>query len=1332
MRRFAFVLAIVLCVAFTCPNVALGQVSSTGTLIGTVADATGAVIAGAQVDVVDDATGAVVKTNTGPDGSFRVASLRPGNYVVTVKMDGFKTGQFRSVKIVVGQIYDLQAKLEVGEVQSTVVIEAGAEVLETASTSIGTTITGKAINTLPLSSRDALDLAILMPGASTTGRARQTSFMGLPKGAINITYDGINAQDNILKSSDGFFTIIRPRIDTVEEFSITTAGQGAGQSTEGAVQINFETTRGGNQYHGGAWWYHRNDFFNSNYYFSNLAGTPRQRQRLNQFGGKVGGPIIKDKAFFFVAMDNYRNPSSQVRTRTILAPAANSGLFEYRTSTPRTPTATQAQWTTCTASSPRGSGGSGPTCTVNLFALAAANGRTLVADPFMASVISAVAGARTAAGVSLLPVPDAHIDSIQFNNAGDATRRFPDVRLDYNPASKHQISFIYHYNYFTSTPDFLNGRDLTYPVAPFNDNFGSQVSNRNQWTASWRYNIAANISNEVRGGLQTAPVSFFPDLNAGIYPTAQTNAGSIIIRPSIPTMTQPFQALTPSSRNTAIAQLIETFSWTKGKHSFTFGATFSELRLKTNNSRASHTATIGLATSNPIRGALFQTGFFPGISSTQLGNARNLYAIVSGMVSAYSGTVSAEAASRQYVSGADAKRRVNQSEFGFYGQDQWRILPTLTFNYGLRWEYQGSPRDPDNLLYRVAGQTAFGISGNGNFFAPGTLSGSYPLYELNGNSPWYPRDMNNWAPNIGLAWTPSMDNKLYNMIFGGPGKTVFRTSYSVTYTREGLNNFNSIAQSNPGFNASIFANSVNQGFTCPATFTSAGTFPGGCLTISNLTQGGVLQSLTTNPSAFPDANSFNILPFSGQSVNVFDQDLAVPLVHNWSVGIQREINPNLVVELRYVGNHGQGLWRQDDLNEVNIFENGFLQEFLNAQNNLNIFRNANPLCGQTGQPACSFANNGLPGQLPLPIMTAAFAGFGASSGFASGGFISNLDDGLAGAFANTLAFDQDYSCNLFGTQAWDGPFAAGTVCAGGPLVGPYPINFFVPNPHSDSGAFRFFNGTHTTYNALQIEARHRPTKGLQFNANYTWSKSLTNYYADSSASFSGFDTLRNLKRNKGISPWDLRHQFKMQLIYELPFGSGKRWNSSNGVVNQIVGGWEISAIQRWQSGRVMLLNGGLGGTVNQNDSGVELVGITAQDLQSMLKIRKTSTGDVFYFPASLIGSNGQANSAFIRPCRTPGAFCQRPFLYGPMFYRADISIIKNIKIWEKVRLEYRAEFLNAFNNINFFYPGSETTSTPITSATSGTFGKVTNAYRDVSTTDDNGGRIIQMVLRIHF
>jgi hypothetical protein len=280
-----------------------------------------------------------------------------------------------------------------------------------------------------------------------------------------------------------------------------------------------------------------------------------------------------------------------------------------------------------------------------------------------------------------------------------------------------------------------------------------------------------------------------------------------------------------------------------------------------------------------------------------------------------------------------------------------------------------------------------------------------------------------------------------------------------------------------------------------------------------------------------------------------------------------------------------------------------------------------------------------------------------------------------------------------------------------------------------------YNGSHSTYNAVQLELRRRMAKGLQFNVNYTWSHSITNLFADSSINNLNFSTLRDPNRDKGPSPFDLRHQYKMMAIWEMPFGPGRRWNSSNSVVNRIIEGWELSTITRWQTGRVFSVTGGAGGTVNAADGGVELVGLNAEQLQGMLEVRKTPTGQVFYFPASLI--NGTvANNAFLRPCSTAGAWCQRLFLYGPQFFRSDINITKRTRITETANVEFRAEFLNAFNNPNFFFGGTSglnVVGTTSLTATQGVgFGRIISAYQDISTTDDPGGRIIQLVLRINF
>jgi hypothetical protein len=178
----------------------------TGKLTGTVMDQQSAAIVGASVEVKDNATGKIYTTAAGADGQFQVADLPPGNYTVTVTEQGFKKGVFSDIKITVDKSYDLAAKLEVGEVVDTITVEGGgAQVIETQNTSVSNVVSGKAITNLPFNSRSAVLLGVLDPGAQTVGGSRNSTFEGLPKGSINITFDGINVQDNLLKSNDGFF-----------------------------------------------------------------------------------------------------------------------------------------------------------------------------------------------------------------------------------------------------------------------------------------------------------------------------------------------------------------------------------------------------------------------------------------------------------------------------------------------------------------------------------------------------------------------------------------------------------------------------------------------------------------------------------------------------------------------------------------------------------------------------------------------------------------------------------------------------------------------------------------------------------------------------------------------------------------------------------------------------------------------------------------------------------------------------------------------------------------------------------------------------------------------
>src|SRR5215203_36031 len=330
-----------------CALPALGQSTSTGSLSGTVTDPKGAVVAGATVTVKNAGTGQEFSTQTNNDGAYNIPTLASGVYTATIAAAGFKQAAVTDIKIDVGKASTINVGLEIGSANETVTVVGGGELLQTQSATIGTTLTGRQISDLPTASRDALDLVLAMPGTATPGRPRTSSVNGLPKGALNITLDGINVQDNLLKSSDGFFTYIRPRTDSISEVTVSTSTPGAESSAEGAVQIKFVTQGGSNQYHGGLYWYHRNPALNANYWFNNrdLAAdpvthkAPQQRILLNQPGGKIGGPITipglfsgKDRAFFFVNYEEFRLPEkSSPRTRTILNPLAQQGIHRFTT-----------------------------------------------------------------------------------------------------------------------------------------------------------------------------------------------------------------------------------------------------------------------------------------------------------------------------------------------------------------------------------------------------------------------------------------------------------------------------------------------------------------------------------------------------------------------------------------------------------------------------------------------------------------------------------------------------------------------------------------------------------------------------------------------------------------------------------------------------------------------------------------------------------------------------------------------------------------------------------------------------------------------------------------
>jgi hypothetical protein len=285
---------------------AYAQGATTQTLSGSVVDASGAVIPGADVTAKHTGTGVSFNAVSNGEGLFSLPSLPVGTYNVTVTLQGFKTVIIQDVALSSAAPANVKATMEVGGVAEQVTVASTSEIVQTQSSTVAQTINTNQISKLPLTSRSAMDFVNFLPGVTTANGNRQAVINGLPRGTINITLDGVNVQDNTLRTTDGFFAIVSPRLDAIEEVTVSTAAQGAGDAGQGAVQVKFVTKSGTNNFTGSGYYYQRRDEYNANTWFNNRNGVAKANLKQDQGGFAVGGPIVvpglfdgHNKAFFF-------------------------------------------------------------------------------------------------------------------------------------------------------------------------------------------------------------------------------------------------------------------------------------------------------------------------------------------------------------------------------------------------------------------------------------------------------------------------------------------------------------------------------------------------------------------------------------------------------------------------------------------------------------------------------------------------------------------------------------------------------------------------------------------------------------------------------------------------------------------------------------------------------------------------------------------------------------------------------------------------------------------------------------------------------------------------
>lgn len=1352
MKKIVNVPLLVVLIVFSLLSV---KAQTTGSIAGTVVDQNGAVVPNATVNVKGEG-GQEFTVSTTENGTYRIPAVQNGLYTLTITTTaGFKKFVVTNVKVDVGLPTTVDAALEVGAQEQVVEVTSGGEVLQTETAAITRNITGREIIEKPIASRDALDLVLLTPGANSVGRPRATSINGLPQGALSITVDGVDVQDNLLRSSDGFFTYVRPRVDAIEEVTISTANPGAESGGDGAVQIKFVTKRGTNDYRGGVFAQHRNTTLNANYFFLNRdAGggrdengkALRQKIILNQYGGHLGGPIPfphfgeggpffhsgKDKAFFFVNYEQFRQPESNTRTRTVLTSAAQAGTFSYLNS-------------------------AGVLTTQNLYTIAAnGNCGTVTApvacistpDPTVAAILSRI---RTAIGKtgSLTPISNNfNRQSYNFTPTGGQKRKFLALRFDVNLNKSNSIEFVTNRQKFLPSKDFLNSQDEIFPGFPSY----SQTSDRNSYAAALRTTITKNLINEARYTVSTGLSVFSPEISAADF----AYSGGYLVDITGSGASSPYSRNSYSQRNTPTYDFTDSMTYLAGSHNINFGGQYKIIRSESlAYNRIAPTISLGADVTDTGLQNLFNATTLPGSTTAQQADARAIYATLIGRVTGFTSTAYLNADGTYQVNGP-IEQISKQKTYGLFAQDNWKIRPNLTVNYGLRWQPQG----PfivltDNYAQISSFEDVYGLSGVGNLFKPGTLTGRVPtVVGLKAGESAYKEDRNNFAPSIGVVYSPEFEGKgILRSILGESGRSVFRGGYSLAFVREGFSILGSILAANPGGNL-------------PVSRTIA---------LGNLTVGSNLRDVNNpnlTPAPFSATPAYPITLSTATSANAFDPNLKTGSIHSFSFGYQREIDKNTVIEIRYVGNRGVDLFRQHNINEQNTIENGFANEFNLAQSNLyaneaafaagNVTRRACPgfVVAATNVCQTSATNTTLVARVPT------FAYFGANTG------TSPLPLNLAyinsaatyapndpARYTSTLFFNATLVAQLSRNAPSVIPFANNiensAARRANALANGLPSNFFYVNPTTaTAGAFIVDNSAKTWYDSGVIEVRRRLSYGLRFAASYVWAKAQTDSFQSNQDLFSNFTHRENgLELAKNVAPFDIRHAFKFDATYDLPFGKGTTFfSNADGFVNALVGGFTILPTIRWQSGSPVSFGN------------VQLIGMTKQELQKEIKVRKNSIQNginvVTYLPDDIIlntqrafdinvtGANGYGSTfggaptgRFIAPAGYNN--CQQKYagecgfnnlvLYGPSFFKFDVTVAKKIKFDEKRNVELRATFLDALNHPNFRI-GGWATNVATATVGGGTFGQLANgtAYQDLSTTNDPGGRLIDLMFRFNF
>jgi len=1113
LRRQSLISSTVLVITFLLlPNIAFGQ-AGTSTVTGIVSDPNGNVVAGASVTLTNPGTNTSRSTTTNDVGKYSFEFVQPGDYRVEVEAKGFKKSVLNDVHALVAQSSSADVKLELGQLTETITVSANAaeQMINRDDASLGSTFVPKQITELPTNARSIPALLTLQ--AATT---RDGNVAGARSDQANVTLDGVDinetqtnsvgasVQDDPITSNLPINnTVLRLNSEAIQEFRVTTTNANANQGHSSGAQISLVTRSGTNDFHGSLFELYRSKALAANDFFSNRIGLPKPQLIRHSFGGSLGGPIMKDRAFFFYSFEALRQTSQTAVTRTVPLASLGRGELRYRTSAGNIVTLTTAQLNAAFPALDMNP------AAVEIFKAAAAK---YPANDFTTGDSTANALLNTA--------------GFRFNASTPVDLNSHVGKFDFNLTENQQL-FVR-----TNVIYDLTGQPPQFPDTP-RPNVWSHptgIAAGHTWTISNR------VINRFTYGYTREAF------------TQQGDSGENSI--SFRFVFSPLGFSRTVNRVTPVQTISDDLSWVKGNHTIQFGGT---IRLVKNN-RSSFGNAFDSAIANPS----FYSGGAGGSLSTPVQNfalangiasfssadraaVQNAVSALIGRYSQYTANFTFDADGSLLNAGTPTERTFATQEYEPYIQNIWKFRPNLTFTMGLRYslsrpvyevngfEMRSNIDLSDLFAQRLAGAAAgTPVNTSITFDRSGPANGRPPLYD------W---DKNNFQPRIAAAWSPSFKSGFLGKLFGASNESQFRGGFAITNDQYG----SAIA-----VNFDL-ANSVGfvSNYTTPANTYCTNNVA--CLAPAFTVLG---QNVRGLPNVIVPArlNFPNLQPAdnSRRIETSFDAKLKAPINYSWNFTYERSLPKGLFIQASYIGRYANNLIANRDVMALNnLVDPKSGMDWYTAATMLEVMRTQGVDVRTVAQipyfanlfPAnlAQLVNTNYCGGACLPTtingqpVTQTQAVYLMAAADFFGNDWTDTQDGLDQALGTNLFFHPQYGALASYSSIGHSRYNAGTLSIRERLGRSLTFDFNYTLSHSLDDASGVQTGT--GFGALFIENAIRQ---------HDW-------YAN--------------------SDFDIRHLINANSIWELPFGRGRKYFSgANNVADSVIGGWRLSGIVRWNSG----------------------------------------------------------------------------------------------------------------------------------------------------------------------